>query len=142
MSIDSLRLCNCHVCVGWTTLSKLSLKQRVGFLASIESGNTVQCAAKSVGLSRQAFYKRRLIDTAFADDWDDAAEAGTQVLEQEATRRAMDGSDGLLMFLLKARRPAVYRENLRHVLSGPEGGPIAVKTFDYNNAIATIAGVE
>ena len=38
------------------------------------------------------------------------------VLEAEAYRRAMAGSDRLMAFLLKARRPQVYRErvDVRH----------------------------
>lgn len=39
----------------------------------------------------------------------DAAEAGIDLLEDEARRRAMGGSDLLLIFLLRNRRPAVYR---------------------------------
>ena len=34
-------------------------------------------------------------------------------LEAEAMRRAMAGSDQLIMFLLRARRPAVYSERYR-----------------------------
>ena len=65
------------------------------------------------------------------------------VLEAEALRRALKGtekpvyqngkqvgaireySDLLLIFLLKARRPTVYRENARLELTGVGGGPIA-----------------
>ena len=34
------------------------------------------------------------------------------MLEAEARRRALAGSDGLLMFLLRAHRPERYRETL------------------------------
>ncbi len=43
----------------------------------------------------------------------DAIEQGTDVLEDEAVRRALAGSDTLLMFLLRARRPEKCRENVR-----------------------------
>lgn len=48
----------------------------------------------------------------FADAADDAIEAGTDLLEDVAKLRAtaVDGSDTLLMFLLKSRRPDKYRE--------------------------------
>jgi hypothetical protein len=48
-------------------------------------------------------------DPSFAAEWLDAAEAGIDLLEDEARRRAMAGSDLLLIFLLRNRRPDVYR---------------------------------
>lgn len=82
-------------------------------------------------------------DTAFAEQWDAAVEAGTDVLEDEALRRAKDGtnepvfyqgvrcglvrkySDTLLIFLLKARRPAKFSDRQSVALSGPNGEPLA-----------------
>jgi hypothetical protein len=73
-------------------------------------------------------YKRRRFDGAFRAAWDEATQLGTEALEYEALRRAYHGveepvfyrgvqcgsvtkySDRLLMFLLKARDPAKYRE--------------------------------
>lgn len=138
----------------------MSPKKRGAFLASLADGDTVKHAAAAIGLSFQALYKARDKDTDFASEWAEAAEQGTQALEQEAKRRAVDGtlkpvyqggvlvghvqeySDTLLIFLLKARRPATYRENLKHEheVSGPGGGPIPVQTFDYNAALASVAG--
>ena len=39
---------------------------------------------------------------------EDARETVTDLLEAEAIRRAMDGSDYLLTFLLRRRKPEVY----------------------------------
>ena len=68
--------------------------------------------------------------------WDHLIEAGTEVLEDEALRRARDGtdkpiyqggkkvgsvreySDTLLIFLLKARNPAKYRERIDAHVTG------------------------
>jgi hypothetical protein len=49
-------------------------------------------------------------------------ETATEQLEVEAYRRAMDSSDRLIMFLLRARRPSVYveRYQVKHGLDGPE----------------------
>lgn len=47
---------------------------------------------------------------AFAAEWDEAVDEGTDVLEDVAFRRAVDGSDRLLIFLLKARRPEKFRD--------------------------------
>src|SRR6202046_5839068 len=46
----------------------------------------------------------------FAGAWDEAIECGTERLEDEAIRRALESSDTMLIFMLKARKPAVYRE--------------------------------
>jgi len=43
--------------------------------------------------------------------WDDAVDAAVDALAAEARTRAFDGSDVLLMFLLKAHRPQVYRDH-------------------------------
>jgi hypothetical protein len=51
-------------------------------------------------------------------------ESGTDLLEDEARRRALAGSDLLLMFTLKSRRPWKFRDNSKVELSGPGGGPV------------------
>ncbi|GBC94467.1 hypothetical protein HRbin16_00248 [bacterium HR16] len=83
------------------------------FLAALSRGCTVSLSAKLAGVSRQAAYKARARSRTFADAWQDALESGTDVLEDEAVRRALAGSDTLLMFLLKARRPEKFRDNVR-----------------------------
>jgi hypothetical protein len=49
--------------------------------------------------------------------WDDALEISVEVLEVEARRRALDRADhhsaALLQFLLKAHKPAKYRDNYK-----------------------------
>ena len=54
----------------------------------------------------------------FARAWDDTLESAIEQLEAEAVRRAKDGSDQLLMFLLRARRPELYSERHRVHHSG------------------------
>jgi hypothetical protein len=90
-------------------------------------------------LSRQRFYELRARDATFAEEWSRAVDEGTDRLEDEAHRRAVEGvpepifsrgevvgerrvySDRLIEFLLKARRPAVYREQaLVELRRGPE----------------------
>ena len=85
-------------------------------------------SARACGASRSQVYLQRVQDAEFSQAWDEAVEAGTEALEQEARRRALQGveeervgpggvkyrtrkySDVLLIFLLKARRPTVYRD--------------------------------
>lgn len=110
-----------------------------------------------------AFQWRRE-DPAFAADWDEAREQATEALEREAWRRAKEGwekpvfqngqqvgvmreySNTLLIFLLKAQRPELYRENARVEISGPHGGAVPLShKIDLSNLSAeeklTLAGM-
>ncbi|GIV16005.1 MAG: hypothetical protein KatS3mg022_3422 [Armatimonadota bacterium] len=86
---------------------------REKFLAALARGCSVSQAARLAGVSRQHAYRCRQRSNTFAQQWEDAWEQGTDALEDEAVRRALAGSDTLLMFLLKARRPEKYRDNVR-----------------------------
>lgn len=98
--------------------------QRV-FVEQLVKGQTITAAAKASGICRRTAYSWRESDKTFAEAWDDALEIGTEKLETEATRRALEGSDTLLIFLLKARRPKVYRERVSTEVTGPDGQPLA-----------------
>ena len=109
-------------------MTRLSPNAREKFLNSLSRGLSVSDAAALVGATRQAFYLLRQRDPAFSQAWDAALDEGSDRLEDEARRRAVDGidcpifyrgevvgyvprySDTLLMFLLRARRPEKYRE--------------------------------
>jgi hypothetical protein len=55
-------------------------------------------------------YDWREADAEFAAAWDAALGLGGDALEDEAIRRAMNGSDYLMVFMLKALKPEKYRE--------------------------------
>jgi len=96
------------------------------FLEAYRASGNVRLSASAAGIDRDTTYKRRQRDPRFAADWAAAEEDATEMLEAEARRRAMAVSDTLLIFLLKARKPAMYRESSRLELTGPRGGPVAV----------------
>lgn len=99
------------------------------FLEFLAGGHTAAHAARKCRVSRSSAYKHREADEEFARAWQDAEAAGTEVMEEEAHRRAVDGtlkpvyqqgqkvgtireySDTLLIFLLKGRKPGTYRDN-------------------------------
>lgn len=101
------------------------------FLAAIVRGSHVRDACEEAGISGQLPYHRRQNDEEFGRAWQEASDIGTKALESEAARRAYHGtlkpvfhkgnecgrireySDTLLMFLLRARRPKKYRDNLK-----------------------------
>ena len=108
----------------------ITAEERECFLARLAHGWSVTHAAQEAGHARQRFYELRDEEKAFADQWAHALDAGTEVLEDEARRRAVDGYDeetfdaegrllrrvrrydgALLQLLLRGRRPEKYRDN-------------------------------
>jgi len=104
------------------------------FLMHLASSGNVSASARQAGVERSTVYGWREADRAFASAWEAALEDAVDLLEAEARRRAVDGydevvlsggrivcdpsgvpvtrrkySDGLLSFLLRAHRPARFR---------------------------------
>jgi hypothetical protein len=80
------------------------------FLEVLRNSGNVRAACTSVERSRRAVYRARDEDSEFADLWEEALEEAMDVLAAEAWNRARNGSDQLLMFLMKAHRPSVYAD--------------------------------
>jgi hypothetical protein len=78
-------------------------------LASIAKGASVSEAARKALIARSAAYAWRADDAVFAAEWDSATEESVDALEAEARRRALKQSDLLMIFLLRHRRPDVFR---------------------------------
>lgn len=109
--------------------SETQEKAREAFLDKLREGASVTAAAQCAGIGRATAYRWAKEDEAFAADWQDAYESGTDALEDEARRRAYEGidkpiyykgervdtikeySDTLLAMQLNARRPEKYRTN-------------------------------
>jgi hypothetical protein len=108
---------------------RLTARGIAGFLEALaETGMVVEAAARA-GVPRASLYRKKAADADFAAAWAAALETGLDGLRDEAVRRARDGveqtvwyrgepvgtvrrySDQLLMFLLRAHQPAVYRES-------------------------------
>lgn len=110
------------------------------FLVNIASGKTITESAKGTGASRERYYQLRLEQPEFAKAWEAAVDLGTGLLEDMCLKRCKH-SDNLLMFLLKARKPAVYGNRL--IASGgptdpanPKAGFGPVKfTFDFGSGV-------
>jgi hypothetical protein len=104
-------------------------RKRAAFLAAYAENGTITHAAKAAGVDRATHY-RWLDDADYAERFGVAQEESIEALEREGRRRAVEGteepvyqggklvgtirkySDTLLIFLLKAQRPAVYRERV------------------------------
>lgn len=121
------------------------LKWQKAFLAALAETGIVLHAAAAAGIQRNTAYNRRLNDPDFAAAWDEAIEDAADRLEQEARRRAYEGtdepvfyrgeqcgairrySDRLLEFLLKGMRPHKFRENHSLEHSGNLNHEVIVK---------------
>lgn len=132
-------------------------KRRERFLALLSQGDTVAFACARVGISRETAYNHRERDPLLAAAWAEAEEAGTQAMEQEAYRRAVHGvdepvfwkgepvgtvrrySDFLLIFLLKSRRPEVYRDRAEVAVRRPPVDPSQMADEDLDTIHRVIA---
>ncbi|WP_162993539.1 hypothetical protein [Asaia bogorensis] len=105
------------------------------FLDHLKKSANVSEAARAAGIDRKTAYNWRRGDGLFCEKWKQALEEATDLLEAEARRRAIHGyeepllyggrlvcdaegnpvtrtrySDGLLRMLLRAHRPASFRD--------------------------------
>lgn len=124
--------------------AKAARKKRI--LDAIAQGASIARAAEAGGICRQNLWAWRQADPEFDRAVKEAVETGTDRIEDEALRRAVEGvrkpvfqrgnvvghvqeySDRLLEILLRSRRPEKYRERYDHSHSGPDGGPIQQHT--------------
>lgn len=88
------------------------------FLASLRKTGNVSQSARNAKIERRTVYKRREADPEFKAAWDEVIEEAMDALEEVALRRAKKGSDTLLIFLLKSRRPEIYKETIKQEHSG------------------------
>lgn len=123
--------------VGMATRTERTEEKRQRFLETLEAnGGNITAACKTARYPRRTAYEAREADPVFAKAWDEAVERGIDALEDEALRRANDGtlkpvfyqgskcgsvreySDTLLIFMLKAKRPLKFRDNVAIEHSG------------------------
>lgn len=128
---------------------KQVVRAKHAFLENYAQWANITFACQASGIGRSTFYTWQEHDAEFAALFNQASEAATERLEKEAWRRATEGtpytrtsywhgepvgtdskveySDQLMMLLLRARRPDLYRDKL----------DVAV-----NQVIKTVAGVD
>ena len=120
---------------------------REPFLKMLAKSGNVLLACQSSAVTRSSAYKEKSLNRAFSAQWDEAMAKAVDFLEATAWKRATTGtmepvwmkdehgrpvkvdsvprmSDTLLIFLLKAHRPQMYRETFRSEVSGPGGSPL------------------
>ena len=102
------------------------------FLSCLREGYSPAKACAHIGMTTRSVWGWRYKDEEFAKRWIEAARDGVDKLEDEAVRRAHDGtnkpvyqggvlvghvieySDTLMLMMLKGRRPEVYRDKMEN----------------------------
>lgn len=84
------------------------------FLTALANSANIRAACKAAGIARCTAYEAKEKDLAFAAKWEVALTEALELLEAAAFRRAIQSSDTLMMFLLRAHNPLKYREE-RHL---------------------------
>jgi len=120
-------------------------KQAAFLTAYVTCGGRICWAAKAARISRNMHYRWQKSDPHYQTLFADAEQQASDVLEEEAKRRAIAGyyepvfyqgeqcgkvlrfSDGLMQLLLKGSKPGKYRENSSVEHSGPGGAPLQLK---------------
>lgn len=82
------------------------------FLTLLAKTGSVREAYRGAKVTRQAAYLYRAESAEFKQKWDNAMEEGVEGLILEAHRRAMNGSDSLLKWLIQSYRGRVYKERI------------------------------
>ncbi len=121
---------------------RLTAARKAVFLEVLGTTANVTQACAIAGLACRSVYHWRTHDEGFAQAWTEALERGIDALEDVALRRATEGreepvfykgekcgsvrkpSDALLMFMLKARRPEIYKDRAAVEHSTKDGTPL------------------
>ena len=117
------------------------------FFDALAHGRPPGMASVGAGYTLSAVTEFRKADASFAKRWKEADDVAVELMEAEADRRAVEGtdkpiyyqgeqcgqvreySDTLLIFRLKARRPEVYRERFEHSVDPDRPLTIIIKNF-------------
>lgn len=123
--------------------TKLTAEKKDEFLTALSDTANVTRAAEKIGMSRRYMYEVRDTDEEFKKEWQAAETLGLDALEDEVTRRGVEGweepvwyqgvqcglvrkfSDSLLMFRLNGGRPEKYRQRVSAEHTGKNGEPLA-----------------
>jgi hypothetical protein len=91
-------------------MGKITQTQIEKFFSILEQTGNITTACLGAGISRNTIYLY-MENTDFKQRVDNAKETAVEHLEGYALERAKNGSDVLVMFLLKSLKPEKYRDN-------------------------------
>lgn len=121
-------------------------KRQEVFLFNLEKWANITQACRVSKLSRRTIYNWIDSDAVFKVEYDQSLKIAIDVLEDEAKRRAYNGtkepiyqsgkkvgtvtrySDTLMIFLLKNLKKDTYKDVVHQQVSAPDGGPVQSET--------------
>lgn len=112
------------------TPKKEPVTNRVRALRAYRELGTVAHACKKAKIGRQTWYDWLEKDPAFAAEVRDTKVEVKEDLEGVAVERAKDGSDTLLIFLLKSLEPEKYRDTQKLEIVSPKVRDRMRRTID------------
>lgn len=130
--------------------SLLTPEKLTAFCAALAETGIVRKACAAVGISRQCAYTWREDYPAFAEAWDKALKIGVTALEDEAHRRAFEGSDkplthqGQFTYLYEEERDADGNVVINELTGQPrmrparnaDGSPKVATMKEYSDTLA------
>jgi hypothetical protein len=96
---------------------------------------SLRAAARSARVSLSAHYEMLEKSDSYRTQFEAAQQQVADLLEAECFRRAIAGSDQLLVFLLRAWRPERYRE----ITMVEHSGAITISELEASSAQAAVA---
>jgi len=116
-------------------------KKQQLFLEAFGKTGIISHAAKAVGVDRRTVYNWRGASPEFEEAFVEALDVSIGVLEDEAKARAMGlrgekPSDLLLIFMLKAARPHIYRDFSGMGFMAQPGQKLTIEVGEPRNAFA------
>ena len=102
------------------------------FLERYRNSGNIRASCQAAGVPRSTIYYWQRKFSTFAAEMDDAKDDAVDALDLEAWKRATQGeSDRLLMFLLQAHRPEVYKpvQTIKHSGEGEDGAIIVEQRY-------------
>lgn len=109
---------------------------KTDFLDLLQETGSVKDACLSLGIKEKSAYVAKRRDKEFSAEWDLLIQQGSMdKLEAEAVRRALAGSDQLLIFLLKAGNRKRYDDAVARLAS--ESKDVSIRIQDVLGKIKT-----
>ncbi len=97
------------------------------FLEAYEKYGRIDFASQAAGIGCRTHYSWLSNDPTYPERFKASEAIGIRALSDEAKRRAFEGSDRLLEFLLKGLDPATFGDRFKQEITGKDGGPIDIR---------------
>jgi hypothetical protein len=98
--------------------ARRTVRWHATFIQALRKSPNITAACHAAGVNRTTAYRHREDDESFAAKWDEALDQSVDEVEETAFRIAKEGDNQMIQFVLKAHRPAIYRERSEVAVAG------------------------